>query len=264
MRDEDRLRRKEQVQRIQNLIATLDSFLPKVHELAFVIVSAAQPRGPGPLKGKLREGEVAKPLSSTEAEAAHTGEEQQEEGGEEEEEEELNELAEFERELERRIQEELDLQQSDEKFSGELEAQFRRLEPRWREQKMKIHMMVDEDDSQYQLSTFLPGLKKENISLTSNKEGLSPILTITGFLGPTMNELALLRRQVVRTGSAPEDRLLLGLGQGRYGNFKEKFALPLDVDINDIEANFEGGDFSVVLPKVKVLHSIRTPENQLW
>ena len=34
---EDRLKRKEQVQRIQNLITTIDHLLPKVHELAAVI-----------------------------------------------------------------------------------------------------------------------------------------------------------------------------------------------------------------------------------
>lgn len=265
MRDEDRLKRKEQVQRIQNLIATIDSLLPKVHDLATIVVFPQAIQKPGPFrreqKGKQKEGQVPKALSSTEADAAHAEELEEEE----EEEVRFNALQQFERDLERRIQHEIDYQSGDTEFSVELETQYARLDSQWKRLKMNIHMMVDESDSEYTLSTFLPGLKKENISITSNKEGLSPIMTISGFLGPTLIELALLRRQLVRTGNPPEDQLLLRLGQGRYGTFREKYALPLDVDINDIDATFDGGAFAVTLPKVRLLHATQPFEKEvLW
>ena len=118
---EDRLKRKEQVQRIQNLITTIDHLLPKVHELAAVIklqqaenqtdafprdsFSAPTPEldvgsglDSGMGKGKERVYEMA--VSSFETDATGTSEVEFLERGEML----VNELLLFERQLQRKLE----------------------------------------------------------------------------------------------------------------------------------------------------------------
>jgi len=188
-------------------------------------------------------------------------------------------LEEFEENLHRRVQGEYNRQQQSEEFMRELATQSRRLEPMWRNLKLNPRLEVDEGQSLlllllllyssiekmtspssvctvldgYVISAFIPGMKKEDVTISTSKEGVSPILTLRGFRSPSLEEIALMRRQLVRAGIEPEDQAVMRIGMGRYGSFVEKFGIPGDVDFSEIDGGYNEGELSVILPKIRLV-----------
>lgn len=89
---------------------------------------------------------------------------------------------------------------------------------------------IAETDEEFDIAIDLPGMDKENIDLrVTNK-----ILSIKG------------ERQ---TESAVEPRYVRR--ERKYGVFSRTFALPDDVDTENIEANFQNGVLRIRVPKMK-------------
>lgn len=147
-----------------------------------------------------------------------------------------------------------------------MKNQFGRLGPKWKEVSLNPKMLIDETPSNYQITAYLPGMKMNDVIISTSKEGLAPILTVKGFRGPSPLDIALMRRQLVRAGMLPEDQSILRLGTGRFGTFVEKFAVPLDVDMAEIDAEYDSGELLVVLPKVRLVRApINTEQREiLW
>lgn len=88
---------------------------------------------------------------------------------------------------------------------------------------------ITETDSEFGISLDLPGVQKDEIDLrVANK-----VLSVKG------------ERQ---TDSAVEPRYVRR--ERKYGVFSRSFALPDDVDTEQIEANFDNGVLSIRVPKV--------------
>ena len=148
----------------------------------------------------------------------------------------------------------MECQRQQEQFKQELTAQSARIESLWKGQKFNLHMEVSDDAEAYTITAYIPGLKRDSIGISTSKEGLSPILAIRGYRSPLLLDIALMRRQLIRGGNEPTDDNIVRFGKGRFGNFLEKFAVPIDVDISEIDANYNAGELCITLPKVHLVH----------
>jgi HSP20 family protein len=88
---------------------------------------------------------------------------------------------------------------------------------------------ITEDDKLFSLSFDVPGIKKEDIDLEVKENRLY----ISG-----ERKLKTEKEKVLRS-------------ERRYGKFSRIFTLPQDVNTDAIEARFEEGVLTVVLPKVE-------------
>ena len=103
---------------------------------------------------------------------------------------------------------------------------------------------ITEDENFFSLAFDVPGIKKENIDLEVKENRLY----ITG----------------ERKADKEKEKVLRS--ERRYGKFSRIFTLPQDVNTDAIEARFEEGVLTVVLPKVEKPRpkkiSISTPVSQ--
>jgi len=165
-----------------------------------------------------------------------------------------------------------------EEFKKELMEQAARLDPVWKSLKVSPKLAVEEGESPlflfglstnlilflsspamdgYMISGYIPGMRKDDVVVAVAKEGYSPILNIRGCRIPTLEELALMRRQLVKAGINPDDEAVVSLGKTRFGSFHEKYVVPKDVDSSEIQGRYEEGELVVVLPKVRLVQRPR-------
>jgi HSP20 family protein len=90
-----------------------------------------------------------------------------------------------------------------------------------------------EGDDTYYIDVDLPGVKKENVEISVDKN----ILTIKG-------------ERDIRDEVKEEDYYRV---ESAYGTFSRSFRLPEKVDVENIEAKSEDGVLEIVIPKLKVL-----------
>jgi len=90
-----------------------------------------------------------------------------------------------------------------------------------------------EGDDAYYIDVDLPGVKKEDVEISVDKN----ILTIKG-------------ERDIRDEVKEEDYYRV---ESAYGTFSRSFRLPEKVDVENIEAKSEDGVLEIVIPKLKVL-----------
>ena len=86
-----------------------------------------------------------------------------------------------------------------------------------------------EDDNAYYVEVDLPGVKKEDIDITTEDN----VLTISG-------------ERKLKEESKEEDYYKV---ESVYGKFSRSFTLPENVDVSKIEAKNENGVLEIVIPK---------------
>lgn len=91
---------------------------------------------------------------------------------------------------------------------------------------------VNETDTHYLLSFDLPGVKKDEIKI----EARDNQLIVSGERKKEQKEQA--------KGRMNQEKY--------YGSFMRTFTLPSDLDVNQVEANFENGVLQVALPKTEM------------
>jgi HSP20 family protein len=89
-----------------------------------------------------------------------------------------------------------------------------------------------EDSDAYYIDVDLPGVKKEDVEISIDKN----ILTIKG-------------KREVRNEIKEEDYYRI---ESAYGTFSRSFTLPEKVDVENIEAKSQDGVLEIVIPKLKV------------
>jgi HSP20 family protein len=89
-----------------------------------------------------------------------------------------------------------------------------------------------EDADAYYIDVDLPGVKKEDVEISIDKN----VLTIKG-------------KREVRKEVKEEDYYRI---ESAYGSFARSFTLPEKVDTEKIEAKTENGVLEIVIPKLKV------------
>lgn len=92
---------------------------------------------------------------------------------------------------------------------------------------------VQETEGHYVLSLDLPGLKKDEIKI----ELLDTELVVSGE-----------RKKETQSASGESRRT-----ERFYGRFERRFSLPAQVDANSIEAEYEDGVLSLVIPKAEAV-----------
>jgi len=90
-----------------------------------------------------------------------------------------------------------------------------------------------EGDDAYYIDVNLPGVKKEDVEISVDKN----VLTIKG-------------KRETRDEVKEEDYYRV---ESAYGTFSRNFRLPEKVDVENIEAKSEDGVLEIVIPKLKVL-----------
>ncbi|KAL6074879.1 hypothetical protein QOT17_003954 [Balamuthia mandrillaris] len=134
---------------------------------------------------------------------------------------------------------------------------------RWAMMRLRPKFEVGEQRDSYVVAAYIPGMRKEDIAVSLSEDDT---ITIKGCRIPTEKEEQNMRRQVqlyqnqqrssflaYSDEGASEEALLLRLGAGRYGSFAETFRLPSSgVDTDNIQANYEGGMLTVVIPKIQL------------
>lgn len=103
------------------------------------------------------------------------------------------------------------------------------VDPEWNVGSWLPAIDIHEDDDKYTLSADLPGLQKEDITLTV----VDNILTLKGE-----------RRKQAETNEKGYHRV-----ERAYGTFQRAFQIPGGVDAAKVEAKFEHGVLQVSLPK---------------
>lgn len=128
---------------------------------------------------------------------------------------------------------------------------------KWESMKLKPKMEVDERSDGYLISSYIPGLSKEEIKLQF--EPSNRTFTVEGIRVPTEREEAALRSQIrrnfIQTGNySPEDEdvLFLKAASGRFGKFSESFKLPENVNTDQISARYDNGNLLITIPKVRI------------
>lgn len=102
-------------------------------------------------------------------------------------------------------------------------------DPEWNVGAWTPAIDIHEDENQYTLKADLPGIKKEDLSLTV----VENVVTIKGE-----------RKQEMEKKEKGYHRI-----ERSYGSFQRAFQIPGGVDANKVEASFENGVLTVALPK---------------
>lgn len=117
----------------------------------------------------------------------------------------------------------------------EFEDRFNRVfaglpaDPEWNVGAWTPAIDIHEDENQYTLKADLPGIKKEDLSLTV----VDNVVTLKGE-----------RKQETEKSEKGYHRI-----ERSYGSFQRAFQIPGGVDANKVEAKFEHGVLTVTLPK---------------
>jgi len=96
------------------------------------------------------------------------------------------------------------------------------------------------DDDAYYIELDLPGVKKNDIEITTEDN----ILTVSG-------------ERKMREELQEDDYYKV---ESRYGKFSRSFTLPEDADVENIHAEMKNGVLEVVIPKRKDIHQVKKIE----
>lgn len=103
------------------------------------------------------------------------------------------------------------------------------VDPEWNVGAFSPAIDVHEDENQYTITADLPGVKKEDLTLTV----IDNVVTIKGE-----------RKQAAEKKEKGYHRI-----ERSYGSFSRGFQIPGGVDADKVEAKFEHGVLSISLPK---------------
>jgi len=150
----------------------------------------------------------------------------------------------------------------------------------WRRVKLPVKFSAVENPRAYLVSASVPGLDRDSVGLRRDDEN---VLAAFGMRSPTREEQQELWRAVdkhlrslpaeirERCTQADLAELIMQLGHGRFGLFREEFEVPRDVDWSGIESSYEDGVLRIVLPRqaraaYRPAHfgGYRMPEPFLW
>jgi len=131
------------------------------------------------------------------------------------------------------------------------------LSKQWRAMKLKPRMQVAEYPDCFVISSYVPQMKKEDITINCGAD----TITISGVREPTLKEESAMRNQLKERYKAltgkefdyvcldeDEDAFLLQMGSGRFGRFQETYKVPPYVDLDNIKSLYKGGRLVVILP----------------
>ena len=96
------------------------------------------------------------------------------------------------------------------------------------------------DDDAYYIELDLPGVKKDDIEITTEDN----ILTVSG-------------ERKLRDELKEDDYYKV---ESRYGKFSRSFTLPEDADVENIHAEMKNGVLEVIIPKRKDIHQVKKIE----
>ncbi len=99
----------------------------------------------------------------------------------------------------------------------------------------RLAVDMDEDDKQYTITTELPGVKSENINVRYEGD----MLLIDAEIPETVTE---------HKGNGNGEKRTL-VKERRYGRFSRRIQLPSHVNFDKVEATFENGVLTLVVPK---------------
>eukprot|EP00928_Gymnodinium_smaydae_P049225 TRINITY_DN33017_c0_g1_i1.p1 TRINITY_DN33017_c0_g1~~TRINITY_DN33017_c0_g1_i1.p1 ORF type:complete len:603 (-),score=100.87 TRINITY_DN33017_c0_g1_i1:120-1928(-) len=128
----------------------------------------------------------------------------------------------------------------------------------WRQLRLPIKFSSIERPRAYFLSATMPGLDPSSIRISREHDN---VLCIQGSRLPTARDQTALNKMLTNSVSqlpAQQRRqltqehvqqMMVELGHGRYGTFQEKFELPRDVDVENIDPSYEDGVLRLVLPR---------------
>jgi len=135
----------------------------------------------------------------------------------------------------------------------------------WRSLKFNADFKINDFADRYVLRANIPRMKEEDIKISLSKNNDN--ITISGFREPTDAELQQMRKQLATERkrdiygqyyppNEDEVKHLLRLGAGRFGQFSETYSIdPNRVNVNDIQASYQGGVVQVVIPKYRQIRS---------
>lgn len=140
----------------------------------------------------------------------------------------------------------------------EEEGQRGKEESIWRRLKFEPEFDVQETRDSYIIKAFVPGMSPGDISvdLENGRD-----LVLEGYREPSPEEVAIMkkkiaaiRRQDPRGLHIPrgetEQSLLLRLGAGKFGKFRQAYQIPADANVDGIRATYERGLLVVIIPKI--------------
>jgi len=96
---------------------------------------------------------------------------------------------------------------------------------------ISIPVKFIEKEDRYEVLAEIPGVEKENISIDINND----ILTISA----------------IKKEEKIKDSDKVHFSYIEYGEFKQSIKLPKDIDLENVEAEYENGILKIKLPKVK-------------
>jgi len=108
--------------------------------------------------------------------------------------------------------------------------------------KLSPKFEVNETAEAYIISSYIPGLVKEDIHMKLSEEDN---LNVEGVRFPPKENLDLLLSRV-----SSEEELYRSL-HGKYGRFSETFKLPAEVNRDNISASYVNGILRISVPKIK-------------
>ena len=133
---------------------------------------------------------------------------------------------------------------------------------KWNKITFEPRFDVAERRDGFVISSFIPGMKKDDISIKQDKK--KKTITISGVRAPAVNEEEKLKTELKNTlqyrygarymnrfSTEELDNFLLQLGSDRFGSFSETYKLPEYVDFDSISCSYEGGTLRVVVPVVQ-------------
>jgi len=139
----------------------------------------------------------------------------------------------------------------------------------WRSLKFNADFKINDLPDRYVLTANIPRMKEDDIKISLGQN--NDTITISGYREPTEVELQQMRKQLSAERKRDfqgkfypphEEELkhLLRLGAGRFGQFSETYSIdPNRVNVNDIQASYQGGVLQVVIPKYR--QTLRQPRD---
>lgn len=140
----------------------------------------------------------------------------------------------------------------------------------WEQQHLSLQFHPREERQCYIIQAAAPGLDVQDLKLRLNSD--SSTLLVEGVCLPTAKQNAEMRRivasklqqfanrapkQFAQLGGAPgmSPEAFTKLSQGSFGRFSQSFSIPCDVAVSHIDASYEDGKLTIVLPKKRVVPS---------
>jgi len=140
----------------------------------------------------------------------------------------------------------------------------------WEQQPLSLQFHPREERHCYVVEANAPGLDVQDLKLRLNSD--SSALLVEGVCLPTAKQKAEMRRIVASklqqfANRAPKQFAEMGgcsgmspeaftkLSQGSFGAFSQSFSIPRDVAVSHIDASYEDGKLTIVLPKRHVVPS---------